>query len=528
MRAHLYILSLLLLLTSQNLLAQEWIRYYGQGQSAVCRSIANDYDNGAVIGGMIHNYKFIWILKIDVNGNILWDKKIGNSYGDCGIGNVEKTDDGGFILCGSWTLINPVHDAFIIKLNPCAEIEWCKVLDTPDNYDMGFKVKQTPEGDFVLMGGYFDTEPESNTSLFKFDATGNLIWHQFYPLDSIYYQDQPKDLLIDENGYLILTDRYYPDPGTTSPAILRHHFTKTDTSGALLWDLVYGIDDYYYGDPWCLKKSRTGAYYEAGMHLHQNMNASPGFIKIANDGTPLYNADLISDVFWGGLTSIDILNDSLLVMKGRYYPDDQYTSYDAFFKSDTLGVLRKIKIVQSTSNGYSSTCYTKDSKYIAIGDDVFNNSWRIVAVKINSDLEYDSLYTQPFVYDSLCPYPIVSETINPTCDNVIVKVDEPFKDPSTTQLKVYPNPTDKYVTIELPKYLVMNSKGNSPVTTIHHQWSTATLQLIDIHGTIILTKKVSNFDAPLQIDVSHLVAGMYQFRLLYQGKLVAGSKVLVK
>ncbi len=527
MRAHLYILSLLLLLTSQNLQGQEWVRYYGQGQNAVCRSIINDYDNGAVIGGMIHNYTYIWIIKLDINGNILWSKKIGFGINDCGIGNIEKTYDGGYILCGSWKMQNPLLDAFIIKLDPCAEIEWCKVLDTPDNYDMGFKVKQTPEGDFVLMGGYFDTDPESNTSLFKFDATGNLIWHQFYPLDSIYYQDLPRDLLIDDSGYLILTDRYYPDPGTTSPAILRHHFTKTDTSGAVLWDLVYGIDDYYYGDPWCLKKSNSGAYYEAGMHFRQDMTASPSFIKIAEDGTPLYDADILSDIYWGGLSSIDIMQDSLLVMVGRFYTDE-ITSYDAFFKSDTLGNLRKTKIIQSTTNGYWTASKSNDSKFIAIGNDAFNNSWRIVAVKVNSDLEYDSLYTQPFVYDSLCPYPIVSETINPTCDNVIVKVDEPFKDPSTTQLKVYPNPTDKYVTIELPKYLVINSKVNSPVTTIHHQWSTATLQLIDIHGTIILTQKVANSVSPLQIDVSHLVAGMYQFRLLYQGKLVAGSKVLVK
>lgn len=302
--------------------AQEWIKYYGEGQDAICRSISTGYDNGVIIGGMIDNYKYLWINKTDVNGNILWNKKIGNGINYCIIGNIENTLDGGYILCGSWTIQNPLQDAFIIKLNTCAEIEWCKVLNTPDKFDRGMKIKQTEEGDFVLMGAYFATVPESNTSLFKFNSEGNLIWHQFYPLDSIFYQDLPHDLLIDNNGYLILTDRYYPDPDTTSPAYLRHHFTKTDTAGSVLWDLIYGIDEDYYGSPWCLKKSNSGAYYDAGLHMYSDMTASPAFVKLSTDGISLYNSDIMDSVVWGGLSSLDIFEDSLLIMSGGYYPED--------------------------------------------------------------------------------------------------------------------------------------------------------------------------------------------------------------
>lgn len=522
----LFVIVILILTTLVNYLsAQEWIRYYGQGQNAVCQSISTGYDNGVIIGGMIDNYKYLWVNKIDVNGNTIWSKMIGNGTNDFGIGNIEQTDDGGYILCGSSTLQGS-WDAIIIKLNACADIEWCKVLNTPENYDRGLRIKETPEGNYVLMGGYFETVPVSNTSLFKFDSNGNLIWHQFYPLDSVYYQDGPYDLLIDDDGYLILTDRYYPDPDTISPAIIRHHFTKTDTSGSVLWDLIYGIEQDYYGGPWCLQKS-NGAYYEAGFHLHSDMTARPGFVKLTKEGTPIYDSDIMTDVVWGGISSIDIFEDSLLIMCGAYYPEDNLR-YDVFFKTDTLGILRKTKVIPLASASYWDACKTNDSKFIAIGNDYFSGSSRIIAVKVNSDLEYDSLYTQPFTYDSLCPYPIVSETINPTCDNVIVKVDEPFKEPSTTQLKVYPNPTDKLVTIELPKYLVVQSKGNSGATTIHHQWSKATLQLIDIQGKIQMQKDVSDSSASLQIDVSHLPAGMYQFRLLYQGKLAGGCKVMIQ
>ncbi len=77
--------------------------------------------------------------------------------------------------------VNPTWYPFVIKLNACAEVEWGKTLITPTNYDMGLRGKLTPEGDYILLGGYFPTDPISNVSLFKFNSSGDLIWHQFYP-----------------------------------------------------------------------------------------------------------------------------------------------------------------------------------------------------------------------------------------------------------------------------------------------------------------------------------------------------------
>jgi hypothetical protein len=521
---------ILLVVLQSNVVAQDWIKYYGQGQKAVCRSITNDYDKGLVIGGMINNYTYSWIIKTDINGNIIWDKRYGNGEYSCGLENAEKTFDGGYIICGTWQKEDPDLDVFILKLDACAEIEWCKTLYTPGHYELCGKVKQTPEGDYILAANYFETTPFSRSSLFKFNSSGDLLWQQFYPLEYTYYNDDVYDLLVDNDGYVVLTTRYYPDPGTTMPVIERHHLFKTDTAGNLQWDLVYGADSYYYGGPWNLTKSNTGAYYEAGRHLQQSMSeSSPAFIKVSAAGNPLYDADVMSNVYWGGLSSVDILQDSLLVMVGGYSPDPN-TSYDAFFKSDTLGKLRKTKILQpKLSLGYGYACKTFDDKFVAVGIDAPNSNFNIVAVKVNTNLEYDSIYTQPFTYDSLCPHPIVSDTIDPNCENVIVSVDEPFKKPETTQLKVFPNPADSKLTIDLPKYLVViNNSGNIPATTVYHQWSSVLLQVIDMQGKIVLQQEVANTGAPFQLDISKLPAGIYQFRLLYHGKLVAGSKVVVK
>jgi hypothetical protein len=115
-RIFILILILILSLTVESY-CQDWIRIYGQGKDAVGRYITEDYDKGYNIIGMINYYKYSWLVKTNINGNILWDKRFGNGHFDVGSSNIEKTPDGGSIICGTWTKFNPSFDAFLIKLN---------------------------------------------------------------------------------------------------------------------------------------------------------------------------------------------------------------------------------------------------------------------------------------------------------------------------------------------------------------------------------------------------------------------------
>jgi len=509
-----------------NTVAQEWIRYYGQGQNAIAWNVTEQYDKGYLIAGSINLSTYSWLVKTDVNGNVLWDKKFGNGNYITVLMNVEQTTDGGFILCGS-TMKLSSNDAFILKLNPCAEVEWCKILEGPNNFENGIKVKQSPDGGYIVLTAYYPTNPESNISLFKFNPAGDLVWHQFYPHANYYNDDQPCDLLTDGDGNLITASRYAPDSGTNSPQVIRSYFVKTDTAGNKIWDLVYGTNKHYYSDVWETTKNSNGKYYHSCTHSATN-GTNPGLIWISHNGSESGDKDIFEtgSPNFCGLSTITMLHDTNLVFFGGFTINGTF-QWQAL-KTDTLG-----NIINSSSISvvilYCSATRTFDDKFVTVGVDTYNNKYRIVALKVNSNLEYDSLYTQPFTYDSLCPHPIVSDTIDPNCDNVIVSVDEPFKKPETTQLKVYPNPTDKNLTIELPKYLVVtDNSGKIPATTIYHQWSSATLQAIDLQGKTVLQQEVANTGVPSQLDVSRLPAGMYQFRLVYRGKPVAGSKVVVK
>ncbi len=521
------LLALLMIFVQQVLFSQTWIKKYDIGKYAIANSIIEQYDKGYVFGGSINHSKYAKIYKTDINGNLLWTKSYGDGLYYFVITNIDRTLDGGCIICANGSKLSS-EDAYIIKLNPCAEVEWCKVLHTSENYDLGWNVKQTAEGDYILLGAYFITNPESNLSLFKFNSSGELIWHQFYPFDFYYNDDQPCDLLIDSDGYLITSYRYAPDSGTTSPQIDRSYFVKTDTSGSKQWDLTFGTNIQYYSTPWATTKNSNGKYFHSSTHSSPS-GYNPALVWLSHNGTETDYKDVVqtNNPNFCGMPTITMLHDTSIIFFGGYRIDNIYQFQ--VIRTDTLGNVKDSKFIPYVESDYESTVKTYDDKFVTVGNEAPNGNFNIVAIKVNSNLEYDSLYTQPFTYDSLCPHPIVSDTIDPNCDNVIVSVDEPFKKPETTQLKVYPNPTDNELTVVLPKYLVVtDNSGNVPATTIYHQWSSATLQAIDLQGKIVIKQEVFNTGASLILDVSKLPAGMYQFSLLYKGNRVAGSKVVVK
>ena len=508
---------------------QDWVRIYGQGQDAVARDVIEDYDKGYNISGMTGNYRYAWLLKTDINGNILWDKKFGNIQIQVGTGNIDKTNDGGYIFCGTWTKFNTSWDAFIIKLNACAEIEWCKTLITPTNYDIGIRGKLTPEGDYILLGAYFYTDPVSNVSLFKFNSSGDLIWHQFYPMEHLFYNDQPKELIIDNDGYLILTSRYYPNPGGGGGALLRSNFIKTDTAGNELWNTVYVDSGYYISTPWVSIKNQCGHYYTSCTHTILASGDNPALIKVLHNGNQSYNHDIIStgNFNLSGMGTIDLLQDTNFVMFGSW--NISGAGNNVVIKTDTLGNLRDSSDLAETTNSFISATKTFDDKFISVANDGLGATWKIYAMKVNSDLEYDSIYTQPFNYDSLCPYPIISSTVDPDCENVYVGIEEPFKSPETTKLKVFPNPATDHFTIKIPKYLVVNNTTSAiPSTTVYHKWGSATLEVYDLFGKKMLEREVIRTEKEVELDVSYWQAGMYIIRLLFHDQVVVSEKFVVE
>jgi hypothetical protein len=131
------------------------------------------------------------------------------------------------------------------------------------------------------------------------------------------------------------------------------------------------------------------------------------------------------------------------------------------------------------------------------------------------------------VYDSLCPYPIASDTIPLDCE--VVGLDEPFTNPETSRLKVYPNPASDILHIGIPEKL--KTETSTPafnITTVYHQWRSAAVEVYDLFGRRVFSKEVTPADKELSIDVSAWHAGMYVVRLVYLGRKAGSEKVVME
>ena len=124
--------------------------------------------------------------------------------------------------------------------------------------------------------------------------------------------------------------------------------------------------------------------------------------------------------------------------------------------------------------------------------------------------------------------PYLSDTVDPNC-GLIVSIEDPQKNPEAYRLKVYPNPASGKITVEIPEYLQKQTgPAEFQVTTVYHQWGSATLEVYDLFGRKVMERTIYQGAGNVDVDVSQWQGGMYVFRLSYRGETVATEKVVVE
>ncbi|MCM8768145.1 MAG: hypothetical protein NC911_00445, partial [Candidatus Omnitrophica bacterium] len=150
--------------------------------------VRNTVDNGYVCAGNFWG-GFVWVLKIDADGNIVWQKKYGPEQGNDSIGfeikDIRATTDGGLIVSGGASY----HDnallshclGWLMRLDSRGNIIWQKSyeFEGPTSFEAGI---ETGDGGFLL-GGYGHALGEVTAHckplILKVDQEGNILWKWF-------------------------------------------------------------------------------------------------------------------------------------------------------------------------------------------------------------------------------------------------------------------------------------------------------------------------------------------------------------
>jgi gliding motility-associated-like protein len=236
----------------------EWSKHFGGAKGEQANEVKQTLDSGYVVAGFSRSSNQdltqnagnadYWVLKLDKNGNKLWQKNFGGSGDDFATAIVQTADGGYFVVGGSTSTNGQVmgnhgeEDVWLLRLDANGGLVWAKTyggsqneraealtltsdggvaiagyaessdFDVADNNggfdywilkvdangllqfeknfggslaDWGFDVRQTPDGGYLLSGSTFSSDGDVAANqgfydywLTKLDGAGNLVWQR--------------------------------------------------------------------------------------------------------------------------------------------------------------------------------------------------------------------------------------------------------------------------------------------------------------------------------------------------------------
>jgi hypothetical protein len=164
----------------------EWEKTLGSSHEDAAYSVRQTKDGGYVVAGMVgfkdgdvssfHGNYDAWVAKLDSEGKLEWERTFGGSSAERAM-SIDETTDGGYVFAGVSAGADGdvdkefgAADYWVVKLNSQGEIEKTKVLGGSDS-DIPRSARQTPDGGYLVVG-----ETSSNDG----DVTKNYGWTDFW------------------------------------------------------------------------------------------------------------------------------------------------------------------------------------------------------------------------------------------------------------------------------------------------------------------------------------------------------------
>ncbi len=208
-----------------------WDKTFGEYLDDGAESIQQTTDGGYIVTGWTNSkgtgQHDAWVFKLDSAGNLVWDKTFGGSLDDWAH-SIQQTTDGGYVVAGQ-TIPKGTgeYDAWILKLNSNGNLEWDKTVGGSNQPDRANSIQQTINGGYIAAG---QTNSKgtggSDAWVLKLDENGNLVWDKtfgLWPEDYALSIQQTSD-----DGYIVAGQTYSKGAGGSDAWIL-----KLDSDGEL-------------------------------------------------------------------------------------------------------------------------------------------------------------------------------------------------------------------------------------------------------------------------------------------------------
>jgi hypothetical protein len=180
-----------------------WQKTFGGSQDDISMSIIASGDGGYLLTGQSfsndgdvsgsHGAGDGWIVKVDTNGKKLWQKTLGGSGFDINFLPV-AIPGGGYLVSGQTSSPNDGdvkgfhgdHDAWVVKLDANGGVVWQKALGS-SQFEGNYSVMNTTDGGGLVAAFTNGNEGDVTGNhggydawLVKLDNSGNIIWQKTY------------------------------------------------------------------------------------------------------------------------------------------------------------------------------------------------------------------------------------------------------------------------------------------------------------------------------------------------------------
>lgn len=242
----------------------QWQKSLGGSSMDMAQSIQQTSEGGYIVAGSSssndgdvsgnHGGGDYWIVKLDINGNIQWQKSLGGSSSEQ-VNSVQQTFDGGYIIAGTTvstdgdiTVSYGNNDFWVVKLDSGGNMQWQKTLgNIGDN--IGYYAQQTFDGGYIAVGTSFNSSNlESGLPdywVIKLSNNGTIEWDKYFGGgfhdNAITIRQTPEwDYIVagwtaSNNGQV-----------TNHHGNLDYWIIKLDSSGNLKWEKTLGGPDFDY------------------------------------------------------------------------------------------------------------------------------------------------------------------------------------------------------------------------------------------------------------------------------------------
>ena len=225
-----------------------WSKNYGgNGQDHAYDLKEDSFGNLIIVGntnstnGMITQFfgnSDIWIIKIDQLGNLIWQKSLGYQYSE-NANSVEIThNNDGYLVCGR-NQMSGQNNLWILKLDLNGNIVWENTYNT---IAFAREIIKSNDGNYVICGNGFSSGV-AGYKIIKISPSGNIIWEYTYGGNS---SDEPNKIIQTSDGGFIIVGG---SASSISGDVLNHYgaqgtydgwVIKLNSLGILEWSKNYG------------------------------------------------------------------------------------------------------------------------------------------------------------------------------------------------------------------------------------------------------------------------------------------------